>query len=625
MATIIAVHGTFAHWDGRPSESAAPGAEPQWWQRGSAAEADFDCLVEGLEGPVRQVRFLWNGDNSELERRRAGSALLGKLLELEAAGEAYCLVGHSHGGSVISAALMEAAARKKDLPGLKRWVTVGTPFVTLRKETTLFLRLTLLQKAVFVASLMLLLMFGFYIVSDILSGGADYTNEQWLRRTGIYFAMMSLPFALFWLVFKIIDHRKLYFYRPKNRKRAAETFAPRWIGLWHKDDEALSGLSSVGGFNVRIFHRDFAVPAISLFSVFLLPVIYLFMVTSPGAMTGIANYLRDSVYQIDVYDDYEAEVIAARQNVRQIRRSLRETRGALERAEADGEVGVRLDAEKRLKSLRIMLREAREKMHAENPNLVAVERALRFKRRFLSEGGKPCDGNTLCGGGRNIALNSQFLLHIVTDEAASMFLDEELWQGRLGRLARILLPVLLVPVVFGIVAVLLVFAVQWIGRVLSGLLSHFFDELTWWEIRRSALGNDTETEVALTARPRPPWIAEGYPALPAELSSRLTDFSNEAAAQSLWKFRNAIGEFAFSEGDKEKNLLDFLTWRELIHSSYFEVPEFRWLLAEVIAQNDGFKRGPEFENTDAANTASRWYAQVGAERAAAPQSATGTG
>ena len=41
MATIITVHGTFAHMGGEPSEVAAPGVDPQWWQRGSPTEADL--------------------------------------------------------------------------------------------------------------------------------------------------------------------------------------------------------------------------------------------------------------------------------------------------------------------------------------------------------------------------------------------------------------------------------------------------------------------------------------------------------------------------------------------------------------------------------------------------------
>ncbi len=497
MSTIITVHGTFAHLDGAPSEVGAPGVDLQWWQRGSPVNADLTKYVESTDGPVRLVRFIWSGDNSVLARREAGSALLKQMQELDKEGENYCVVGHSHGGSVISSVLMEASARGKKLNGLQRWITVGTPLVSLRKETTLFLRLTLFQKAMFVASLMLLLMFSLYVAGEALTAIEKFNRPNWLYRLGLYAVMMSVPFAVFWAVFKYLDIRKLYFYRPRNIARAESAFAPRWLGLWHEDDEAVSGLSSIGGIRVRIFHSNFAVPLFSLLSVFLLPVLYILLVTSPSLMTGIANYLRDDVYQLSQYEPYGGKVTTSRQHVRSLRRSLKRAQERLEDA-GDDLVG-RLDAEKAVKELKSEVKAARNKLHAENPNLVPVARAMRFKRRFLEKDGQPCTNGSLCGEGRNIALNSKLLFHIVTDEAASLFLDNELWRGRSGLLTRLVLPVILVPAIFGLIAVLLVFVVQAVAGLLSRFLSRSLDELTWLEIKRSALGNDTEAEVAVTA------------------------------------------------------------------------------------------------------------------------------
>src|SRR5262249_31124110 len=159
MATVIAVHGTFAR-----SDSATPGGPPDqdvpaWWQPGSEFERDLSRLLEVPKSSLQVDRFEWSGDNSEVARREAGRGLHAGLRALEAKGESYCLVGHSHGGSVIGAALLRSAARKEPLNGLKRWITVGTPFVNLRKETLLFARLDLMRKVIFVASAMLFLMF----------------------------------------------------------------------------------------------------------------------------------------------------------------------------------------------------------------------------------------------------------------------------------------------------------------------------------------------------------------------------------------------------------------------------------------------------------------------------------
>ena len=112
MATIIAVHGTFAHAGSSNGGQAAEDAR-QWWQPGSQFEADMRSLLETPEDNLDIVDFTWSGDNSELGRRTAGRELLARMRELERRGEPYVLVGHSHGGSVIAAALLRAAARKE--------------------------------------------------------------------------------------------------------------------------------------------------------------------------------------------------------------------------------------------------------------------------------------------------------------------------------------------------------------------------------------------------------------------------------------------------------------------------------------------------------------------------------
>lgn len=608
MATIVTVHGTFAHLGAVPSDEAAPGCEAQWWQHGSAAEAELKAMVAGEDGPVRFAPFVWSGDNSELERRKAGHALFKKMKSLENEGEAYCVIGHSHGGSVISSALLEAAVRKEPLSGLKKWITVGTPFVSLRKERSLFLRLTLLQKAIFVASLMLLLMFAAFIGGEIISGNGRVDNQNWLARLGIYTVLMSLPFIVFYSFFNFADGRKLYFYKAQTIGAVRKLFGGKWLGLWHEDDEAVSGLSSIGNIRLQIFHNSFAVPFISIVSVFLLPLLYLLLLMSPGAMVSIAETMRDRVYQISDYEASEVRVKAARQEVRKLRRSLRESRQERDTAETNGNLVLKLDAQKTVDALVERLKQARETMHAENPNLVPVERAIRFKRRFLERDGKRCEGGTLCGRGHDIALNTKLLFHLVTDEASSLVFDDDLWQGRLGLLVRLLLPVILVPFIFGVIAVVLVYLVQGVAHFLSGLLAGVFDKMTWFEIKRSALGNDTETEVALTAAPRPFWLDKTPPTLPIELGERITGYSNEVAVQSLGKFRNAIGELAFSDGmeNKQQSVLSYLTWRELIHSSYFEVPEFRWLLAEAIASSDGFRRAQGSDSEEREQLAVAW-------------------
>ncbi len=98
MATVVTVHGTFAHIVG-PPDAPAP-AELQWWQPGSLTEQHIRQLVDAQDGRLDFVPFTWSGDNSENARRQAGARLFEELQKLEARNEDYCLVGHSHGGSV---------------------------------------------------------------------------------------------------------------------------------------------------------------------------------------------------------------------------------------------------------------------------------------------------------------------------------------------------------------------------------------------------------------------------------------------------------------------------------------------------------------------------------------------
>jgi hypothetical protein len=129
MATIVTVHGTFAHAGGTAEAlGLADGAEPQWWQPNSAFESHTAELVRGNDGKLEFVPFVWSSINSEVERRSAGSSLLKLLRGLEARQESYCLIGHSHGGSVIGSALVESVARGRPLEGLRRWITVAFSF-----------------------------------------------------------------------------------------------------------------------------------------------------------------------------------------------------------------------------------------------------------------------------------------------------------------------------------------------------------------------------------------------------------------------------------------------------------------------------------------------------------------
>jgi hypothetical protein len=81
------------------------------------------------------------GLTAKIPRRAAGYALFERITELEKKSERYCLIGHSHGGSVILSALTFSTYRRRFLSGLSRWVTIGTPFIAFARRPVLFFRL----------------------------------------------------------------------------------------------------------------------------------------------------------------------------------------------------------------------------------------------------------------------------------------------------------------------------------------------------------------------------------------------------------------------------------------------------------------------------------------------------
>ncbi|MCB1509371.1 MAG: hypothetical protein KDJ36_00590 [Hyphomicrobiaceae bacterium] len=585
MTTVITVHGTFAHiGGGGASETSA------WWQSDSAFAALVKELGKEKADSIKVEPFEWSGDNSERARRIAGCALFERLRQLEAAGEPYALVGHSHGGSVISAALLESIRRGVKLDNLKKWITVGTPFIKLRKESFLFMRLPILLKAVFVASLMLLMMFLFYGIGDYISNGWKFANRFQAWRFVISASLAALPFVLFYLIAKAWEGRELFFYRRSVVRRARERFGPKWVGLCHEDDEAVQGLSSLQSVDVPIFDRQFAVSSISQAAVFLLPIAYLFIVTSSPIMVALTDFLKDRVYKIAEYEAKELEFRTAEEELRTLQRQMWRLRRRLDDDGPTPDMGAKLADQAELKKLTARREKLRDQLRKAYPNFAELQRASRFARRFLRDKNKkPCDGSSLCDRGKNWVLNSRLLFHLVTDEAASWLVDEDVRWGAYGRYLFFLLPILLVPFVFGVVAVVIVLVVQAAARGVSYLLSVYLDSLTWFQVRRSALGNDTESEVALLAASAPPWLDMTPRYLPTELRDIITTHSNAAMTESLGKIRNAISDLAFADGhsgDMTKTVLGFLNWKELIHTTYFEVPEFRAFIAHILADGD---------------------------------------
>ena len=599
MATIVSVHGTFAHAGSPPEAPAGAMPEPQWWQQEGAFQKDLRDLVDVPNGTLEVASFEWSGDNSEIARRDAGYKLLRRLRELEAKNEPYCLVGHSHGGSVISAALLAGAARNQPLNNLKRWITVGTPFVNYRRERLLFTRLDLLSRIAFIASMMLFLMLAVHVVWGYATGQELLFGRLFQRVLFVTAILMSAPAILIYIVLHFIDRRRLLLYRPRVTERARQNFGSRWVSLAHPDDEAIQGLAFLPGAKLYFFDKAFAVSAITAFSVFALPILYLILLATPPAMVGIADWLDTGLYASRSTPEAEKEIRALQDGLRAERRARKDTGGTSQSRDRRSPVWNEY-------------RKKRRDLEARYPEFESAQRSLRFKERFFERDGKPCEGGKLCGGGEDFHVNSGLLLHVATDELSWAFGAEEASDRRRRGVWTLVLPALLIPVIAGLIALVLMLLIRGLAGVFSNFSSGILNKLTNAEVKRAAFGNDTEGEVAVGAVDRPAWLQHSQPRLPAALSDLITAYSNGIAVQSFSKFRKAIGQLAMTEPKHTADtaISTYFTWKELVHASYFDVPELRKLVAQAVSRTEGFAPSARFRaDPDFART-EQWLAVI---------------
>jgi hypothetical protein len=262
MATIITVHGT--------NSGELEDEGERWWQRGSAFHKRLCTWLQLDKIPFQP--FHWGvGPNSEIARRNAGRALFKQLQKHEKAGEDYCLIGHSHGGSVIHHALLVASSNGQLLPHLRSWITIGTPFLWTRPRPFLFRRLNHIGKVGFAFVITLILMMVTQVPTQYLygkgvlrastrsTGGPVFTDEQLdLVLYGIFFGLLF--FGVFTLLLILWSQRHMRrHYALKTRLFFKINFLPRWRSLRSQEDEAINGLRATRPIKLNLFKRNLLV------------------------------------------------------------------------------------------------------------------------------------------------------------------------------------------------------------------------------------------------------------------------------------------------------------------------------------------------------------------------------
>lgn len=271
MATIITVHGTGSAEQKTPT----PGHE-KWWQNKSKFEKQILELVKADVGDVKILPFHWDGTNSEKSREDSGLLLYKQMKLLENVEEPYILIGHSHGGSVIGAALMVAARHNDELTHLKRWISIGTPFIQshhpslssgvteslvagyLTVLTFLAVFLSILFNPLiafaFIASVLILLFSTLLLKSEYIIEKFQTWTQNGSYENGSY-------------------ENGLYDFRREDAaaKYAETTYQHRWLSLCHKNDEAVQALSSIKNLPTT-FSPEFAVVPLRMILVLLITI-----------------------------------------------------------------------------------------------------------------------------------------------------------------------------------------------------------------------------------------------------------------------------------------------------------------------------------------------------------------
>jgi hypothetical protein len=498
MATVITVHGTGV--DG-PEEGEA------WWQKDSPFENHIRELVESTDGELNFRTLSWNGNNSEKSRRNAARKLYKTVRQLEAKNEKYCLIGHSHGGSVIANALLLAASKSNRLPNLVKCITIATPFIQSKKSFWLFSRSGLIGKSLLVSGTS----FGFIMRVYYFY----YVNYPWSVYRFIQDTVYLLgPFFAIYCLLLLINHRMFFMYRPKILRFSRNEYGDRLVSLRHNNDEAVNGLKSLKNLDIRLFQRGFAVSTFSFASIFFVPLLLIAMATIPPFPFPFLDHA------LGVTGNFLERIGAVSYNIVELITTL---------------------------------------IHKLYPHFI--------QRSYV----RPP---------KTIRL---YFFYVISPMCVVIVLS-----------------------------LVITFSIKVISGYISSVMSIVMNRSILTQIRKIGFGNDTIGEVSIDADGSCPWLGSPWSPIPEQLSDEITNLSDRAASVAVVKLRGLVRQLAISRDRVTSAFFfsEYLTWDELIHTSYFSVPRFRMLVAYSIANSVGFHPSAAFKSHPDHELVARWYVEI---------------
>ena len=260
MVKIVTIHGTNA---GDPSSRG-----DQWWQLGSDFQQKLEARLaaRGVRG-VRFEPFHWSGDNSELDRRRAGARLADRLEDEDAPA---IVIGHSHGGSVALHALFNLTVSdpKKAFDHIRTLITVGTPMIRYRAVLNPIFRFNIIGQLFLIYALLIgSFAFASIFFSDAVDDVSGLVGQSLIAPfidadNRILFAISQVftPAVILACVLPIFI-LTMYARRTARRNRTfasnalVKQFESIYAPVNHAMDEAIAALRTGVGLRMRIVDR----------------------------------------------------------------------------------------------------------------------------------------------------------------------------------------------------------------------------------------------------------------------------------------------------------------------------------------------------------------------------------
>jgi pimeloyl-ACP methyl ester carboxylesterase len=226
---IILVHGTFAANVFDEGDA--------WWQIGSSFDKYLRKDLETVAKPT-PTPFHWSGGNTDNHRHIAAAKLYERLRSTKP-GQVH-LIGHSHGGTVILYALQLAIENGDELPNLRSWTTIGSPFLHLKYN---FARMVIRDLLDFTPHMILLMAAQIFIVSAI----ANFIKTE--ISINVYLASLIPNFIFVATSWR--SKSKLAQKLEEITSQVARIYGDRWLGVMSRHDEALGLLQRAIAVNKR--------------------------------------------------------------------------------------------------------------------------------------------------------------------------------------------------------------------------------------------------------------------------------------------------------------------------------------------------------------------------------------